>query len=176
MSDDVKLCVEILEKAIAFEREGIRFFRDKAENAPNEMERMIFRSLAKDEAGHEAHLRKLLDDLLATNQLEGLQPEGHEHQGPREIFESALALVETVSGADDAELEILKGAMDVERRGHTMYAGAADSVISPEAKALFEHLAAEEQNHYLLLNNTYTYLTNPSGWNAFDESPMLDGG
>ena len=30
MSDDLRLCVEILEKAIAFEEEGMAFFQERA--------------------------------------------------------------------------------------------------------------------------------------------------
>ncbi len=74
------------------------------------------------------------------------------------------------------ELEILKGALDVERRGYTMYAGAAAKVSSPRAKAMFEHLAAEEQNHFSLLKNTYDYMADPEGFAGFDGNAMLDGG
>mgnify|MGYP001817861535 CR=1 FL=1 len=52
MNDDVRRCVEILEKAIAFEEEGMAFFQDRAEIAPSTLERILFNSLAKDEAGH----------------------------------------------------------------------------------------------------------------------------
>jgi rubrerythrin len=57
-----------------------------------------------------------------------------------------------------------------------MYSEAAAKVESPQARELFEHLAAEEQDHYRLLHNTYEYMSNPEGWHGFDESPMLDGG
>ena len=63
MSDEVKLCVEILEKAIVFEEEGMAFFQDRAQNAPSTLERNLFNSLAKDEAGHKAHLVQVAIDV-----------------------------------------------------------------------------------------------------------------
>ena len=35
MTEDLKFCVEILEKAIVFEEEGMAFFQDRAANAPS---------------------------------------------------------------------------------------------------------------------------------------------
>ena len=40
----------------------------------------------------------------------------------------------------------------------------------------FEHLAAEEQNHYSLLKNTYDFMADPEGFTGFDGGAMLDGG
>jgi rubrerythrin len=57
-----------------------------------------------------------------------------------------------------------------------MYADAAAGVSSPAAKATFADLAAQEQQHFRLLQNTLDYLSDPEGFHGFDESPMLDGG
>ena len=174
---DVKYCLEILEKAIVFEEEGMAFFQDRAENAPSTLERNLFNSLAKDEAGHKAHLIKMRDDVLRENSLEVLPDVSEDHvMNVRSIFDGAL------EGANDPydyqleELEILKGAMDVERRGYHMYAKAAAEVESARAKEVFEHLAAEEQNHFTLLKNTYDYMADPEGFAGFDGNAMLDGG
>lgn len=175
--NDVKYCLEILEKAIAFEEEGMAFFQDRAQNAPSTLERNLFNSLAKDEAGHKAHLEKMRDDILRENSLEVLPDVDEDHvMNVRAIFDNAM------DGANDPydfqleELEILKGAMDVERRGYTMYANAAATVESPRAKDVFGHLAAEEQNHYTLLKNTYDFMADPEGFDGFDGNSMLDGG
>jgi rubrerythrin len=176
MSDEVKLCVEILDRAIEFEEEGMRFFTERSEGAPSALERNVFRSLAKDEAGHKAHLVKLRTDLLRTKQIDSLTQEDHEHRTAREIFEKALEEAVDPYQPEAAELEILKGALEVERRGYRMYSEAAARMDSPRARDLFRHLASEEQNHYQLIHNTYEYMSSPEDWNGFDESPMLDGG
>ena len=146
MSDDVKLCLTILEKAIVFEEEGMAFFQDRAANAPSALERNLFKSLAKDEAGHKAYLVKLRDDLLKEGSMDVLpEVDDEDHVAAvRTIFQGAIDSAGDPYEYQPEELEILKGAMDVERRGYTMYAGAAAEVASPRAKALFTHLAQEE--------------------------------
>ncbi len=177
MSDDLTLCVEILEKAIAFEEEGMAFFQDRAEHAPTTFERNLFNSLAKDEAGHKAHLVRMREDLLRERNLDALPDVGDDHIADvRRIFDTALAAAHDPYDYLPEELEILNGAMEVERRGFAMYDGAAAAVKNVKAQAIFTHLAAEERNHYALLKNTYDYLADPEGFAGFDGNPMLDGG
>ena len=177
MNDDVKLCVEILEKAIAFEEEGMAFFQDRAQNAPSTLERNLFNSLAKDEAGHKAYLVKMREDLLREDSIDVLPDVDDDHvANVREIFSNALESAHDPYNFELEELEILKGAMDVERRGYEMYAGAAAKMTSARAKSIFAHLALEEQNHYTLLSNTYDFMADPEGFTGFDGGAMLDGG
>ncbi len=177
MNAEVKHCVEILEKAIAFEEEGITFFMDRAQNAPSALERNLFNSLAKDEAGHKAHLVRMRDDLVKEDTLDVLPEVDEEHiLNVRGLFEKSMAEVNDPYEHQLEELEILNGAMEVERRGFHLYNDAARSVEDHRAKALFQHLAAEEQNHYSLLKNTCDYLADPEGFAGFDGNPMLDGG
>jgi rubrerythrin len=177
MNDDVRECLDILDKAVKFEETGMSFFLDRAENAPSEMERNLFRSLAEDEKGHKAYLLKLKAQLLANNNPDDMQPEGDDdHKSVRQIFEDALDRASDPYQAEASELEIISGAMDVERKGYTMYSQAAAKVTSDRAKEIFNALAREEQHHYSLLKNTYDYMADPEGFAGFDGNAMLDGG
>ncbi|MBU2502465.1 ferritin family protein [bacterium] len=177
MTDDVKTCLEILEKAITFEEEGMAFFQDRAQNAPSALERNLFNSLAKDEAGHKAHLIQIREDLLREGTVDVLPDVSEDHvANVRSIFENALEEANDPYDFQLEEFEILKGAMDVERRGYGMYAQAAADVTSTRAKELFLHLASEEQNHFTLLKNTFDYMSDPEGFDGFNGNPMLDGG
>ena len=175
---DVTKCIEILGEAIAFEEEGIRFFTEHADTSGSAIERKIFQSLAKDEQGHRAYLIGLRDQLIHLHNLSPLNiGVDHPHdRTPRQIFESALEGVKDPYRYQEEDLEILKGAMEVERKGYTMYTKAAATMESAEAKRLFEHLAGEEQTHYDLLKNTYEYIRDPQAWNEYEEGGMLDGG
>lgn len=177
MTNDVKICLEVLEDAVTFEEEGMAFFQERAENAPSALERRLFQSLAKDEAGHKAHLLQIREALLREGTVDALPDVSQEHvANVRAIFEKALAEANDPYDFQLEELEILKGAMDVERRGYRMYSKAASEVASPRARDLFAHLAAEEQNHYKLLKNTHDFMADPEGFAGFDGNPMLDGG
>lgn len=174
---EVELCLDILEKAIVFEEEGMAFFQDRARNAPSSLERNLFNSLAKDEAGHKAYLVQIRDDLLREQSVDVLPETDPAHvSNVRGIFENAMDSAHDPYDFQLEELEIIKGAMDVERRGYHMYADGAASMTSPRARQLFEHLAGEEQNHYVLLKNTYDFMSDPESFQSFDGQPMLDGG
>lgn len=177
MSDDVRECLDILDKAVAFEETGMAFFLDRAESAPSQLERNLFSSLAEDEKGHKQYLLDLKAQLLVNNNPDDMQPEADDdHKTPRQIFELALEAAKDPYSPESAELEIIQGAMEVERKGYTMYTNAVNSVKSERAKEIFRSLAREEQHHFQLLKNTYDFMADPEGWHGFDESPMLDGG
>lgn len=175
MTNDVTRCIEILSDAIAFEEEGISFFSTKADSTTSDMEKTIFLSLAKDEQGHRAHLIELRDDLIRTHDLAPLGKPDHEHRTAKQIFETALEGVKDPYQYKQEDLEILEGAMEVERKGYHMYSQAAAEMTSPEAKSLFTQLATEELSHYDLLKNTYDYIKDPAGWHEYEEGGMLDG-
>ena len=177
MTDELKFCLKILEEAIKFEEEGMSFFKEREKSAPSAIERSVFASLAADEAGHRAYLVKMRDEMIAKNDVSAIQLEEDDHgRGAREIFAGALEAVADTDPYSTDELEILRGALEVERRGYKMYSEAAKGVTSASAKETFEHLAAEELEHFRLLSNTLDYLSDPDGFHGFDESPMLDGG
>ena len=176
MTEELKYCAKILEEAIKFEEEGMAFFKEREKSAPSAIERSVFASLAADEAGHRAYLVKMRDKMLAENSIEALQLEADDdHRPVRDIFEGAMSAVADTDPYSTDELEILRGALEVERRGYKMYSEAAKGVTTPKAKETFEHLAREEQEHFRLLSNTLDYLSDPEGFHGFDESPMLDG-
>lgn len=176
MSDDRQLCISILNDAIAFEEEGMRFFLDRQQASPSAVERNVFASLAKDEAGHKAYLIVMRDRLTGGMDPDGLANDDDHGRKAREIFAAALEEAEEEEPLAEEELDVLRGALKVERRGYKMYMDGAASVASPAAKAVFEELAHQEQEHYRLLKNTLEYLSDPEGFGTYDEGAMLDGG
>mgnify|MGYP001566831145 CR=1 FL=1 len=176
MTDAVKQCLEIIDRAIQFEETGINFFESRAARADSMLERNLFRALAKDETGHKAYLLQLRGELVQANKVDAMSAASGQHPTARHIFESAMSGAQDPYDYQSEQLEILKGAMEVERKGYAMYTRAAEAVESQHAKQIFLHLAGEEQKHHILLRNTYDYMADPEAWNEFDESPMLDGG
>jgi len=61
-------------------------------------------------------------------------------------------------------LEILRGAMEVERDGFQFYSMAADRSEDPGAAKIFAQLAAEEQQHYEALQSQQKALLEAGSW------------
>lgn len=176
MSDDRQQCIKILNDAIAFEEEGMAFFLERQNASPSAVERNVFASLAKDEAGHKAYLVALRDKLTEGMSPDEMKADDDHHRHAREIFAAALEEAEEEEPLAEEELDALRGALKVEQRGYKMYKDGAESVDSPAAKAIFEELAGQEQEHYRLLKNTLDYMSDPANFTMFDEGAMLDGG
>lgn len=176
MKDEITTLAEILDRAIAFEEEGMSFFNEKAQTAGSPLQANVLRSLAKDEQNHKQYLLEIKEELRRSSRLDSLPEDGRRYRGPREIFEESLRKAADPYDSTPEELSALDGALEVERRGYTMYAKAAERVESARARDLLLHLAAQEQNHFELVRNTRDYMADPSGWHGYHESPMLDGG
>ena len=177
MTDDVRECLEILDKAVEFEETGMA----STSSTPR-------RGRASWSGTSSARWPRMRSSTRPT--CSGSRPScwrtttpttcspGRRPTASRrgQVFESALENASDPYQAEAAELEIIQGAMDVERKGYVMYSNAVKTVQSERARDIFRHLAEEEQRHYSLLKNTYDFLADPEGWHGFDESPMLDGG
>src|SRR6056297_3638138 len=135
MNDDVRECLEIMDKAVEFEEAGMTFYLDRGESAPSSLERDLFASLAKDEKGHKDYLLRLKAQLLKNENPEDMEPQTDPQQSSaREIFERALENASDPYDAQASELEIVQGAMEVERKGYHMYANAVSTVKSERAR------------------------------------------
>lgn len=173
---DFEYAVRVLDQSISFEAEGLQFFTERSTQAPNRFERDIYLALAKDGLGHKAYLEKLRADLVQTHDPTIIADEGHDQWSARKVFAAALDRAIDPYTPRASELEALRSAMEIKRRGHTLYRQTARQMQSPQARELFEHLAEEENVHFQLLRNTYDYLDNPEQWHGFIEGPLLDGG
>ncbi|MCI0514872.1 ferritin family protein, partial [candidate division KSB1 bacterium] len=60
--------------------------------------------------------------------------------------------------ADNKPLEILKGALLLERKGRAFYEHAAQQIQEPMVKKVFEMMAKEEKSHVEILTRQYTNL------------------
>jgi rubrerythrin len=173
---DFEHAVKVLDQSIAFESQGLQFFTERSARAPNRFERDIYLALAKDELGHKTYLEKLREDLVKTHDVAAIADEGHDQWSARKVFTAALDRANDPYTPRASELEALRSAMEIKRRGHKLYREAANQLEAQQARELFEHLAEEEKIHFQLLRNTYDYLENPEQWHGFEEGPLLDGG
>ena len=72
----------------------------------------------------------------------------------------------------DKMVEALEFALRFEREGKEFFEKEAD----PLEKRFYLTLATEERGHFLLILDSYDYLSDPSGWFAQKERSLLDGG
>lgn len=174
----------ILRKGMSLERDGYNFYIQVAERASDERGRAMFLDLANQEKDH---LHLLWIEYQALEEGRGWLP-----------FEEAMATplnfdpaVPDLPGEEPLDLipvfipgrevsvisdvAALKYGLETERISRALYAAAAYDIEDANAKAAYEFLVKQEEEHYQLLQNTHDYLVMNETWWDSEEYPFFIG-
>jgi rubrerythrin len=151
---------DIITTALERERKGRDFYRKAAAETESEKAKHMFEWLVTVE---ESHILKL------STQKESLGGSGRFEPMPlapvQRVSRSDLPHAPEAKGhvsVDTSELDALAMAIKAEKEAAAFYAQAAASSTDPEANALLNHLASDEQEHLAILDEEYNWL-NKSG-------------
>jgi rubrerythrin len=78
--------------------------------------------------------------------------------------------------ATNDELEAFKIASQMEKEGTNFYKKALSGAKKDKEKTLFEKLIKEEEQHYSIFANTYSFLSDTGNWFMWEEHSIVDGG
>jgi rubrerythrin len=167
MNEDVANALEIAEKQ---EEDGIDYYAELAEKAGSEAARQMFLSFKKDEERHLRWVKKM---------AEGMGVDASQAPLPREsiktIFEEAEETADETAEATEDQTEAIGVAMEMEKKSFDNYREAADDADDAIVQALFERLAQEENQHYVMLENTRQYLEDTDSWFLAEEDALIQG-
>lgn len=158
-----------IETAIKMETDAISFYGEAAQKTGYPFGKEMFRGFIKDETRHLKMLQGIFKGLDIA----------FEFVRPKETIKTVFSemkdeMMQKVKALDD-ELEAVNIAMQMEKEGYDYYKKAAASADSDKEKELFERLAEEENEHYSILNETYTFLDNTGHWYMYEERGIVEG-
>ncbi len=159
-----------IEIAIKMETDAIKFYKEASVKNSHPAGKKMFLSIAEDEKRHLEMLSQILKGLNITSKY--VSPV----QNVKTIFESMKDEMMQRAGATTDELEAFKIAMQMEKEGVEFYKKALSEAQSEKEKSLFERLIKEEEQHYSIFSNTYSFLSDTGNWFMWDEHSMVDGG
>lgn len=158
------------EIAVKMETDAIAFYTDAAAKVKTNVGRKMFLAIAEDEKHHLEIVWGFLRDL--DIEIKYASP----IKNIRSIFEELRhEMMERVEAAED-EMNAFKVAMDMEREGVDFYRKAASETASLKEKALFERLIKEEEQHFAVFSNTYSFMKDTGNWFLWEEHGLIDGG
>lgn len=160
---------EIVETAIKMETDSIAFYQEAAEKSGHPFGREMFKGFVKDEKRHLVILRAMLKG--SDFDAEFVRPK----DSIRTVFSSLKDQMMEKVKAVASELDALKIALKFEKEGYDFYLRAAQQAAEQREKELLQRLAAEENDHYALLNETYSFLENTGNWFMYEERGILEG-
>ena len=158
------------------ERQGKAFYQEAAEHVQDPMGRKVFQTLAKEEV---EHLRLLQTEYeVVSDGKEWVTLDETKARGPKtslKLFPDKRDAAFIIPAAA-TDLDALNIAMDFEKTAYDMYYQAGTETDDPMAKAVFDFLAQQENDHHMFLQKTHEYLTTEGAWYFDDrEFPFFGG-
>jgi len=162
---DIKEVEEVLQKSLALEEEGYKWYSEGAEKITNSLGKRMLKRLADDELDHMKRIKDIYE-LLTNNKLDEVKIDSPKFAIFDEIFDRMRSQIDeavddlTEVGVDDEE--IVNVALELEAHARFFYEEAAQKATDKTVKEFYELLAKEEKFHQELLQKTNQYLANPS--------------
>ena len=158
-----------IEVSIKMEKDAISFYSEAAEKTVSPVGKKMFMTITEDEKRHLEMLSQIFRGLDIT--IEDVSP----MKNMKTVFESMKdEMMQKIEATTD-ELEAFKIAMQMEKEGMEFYEKAVSEVTTEKEKALFERLAQEEQQHYNIFANTYSFLDDTGNWFMWEEHSIVEG-
>ncbi len=163
-----------LAQALQMEVEGKEFYQRAAGQSGNELGRQLLASLAAEEDVHRQVFVRIYEELRTRNAwpVVSYHPDGGQHL--RTVFTQAAERVGAQVWSAATELETVGVARQMEARTYDFYQARRQAATGAAEKDLYERLAAQEQEHSLVLADYAEYLRDPAAWFVNKEHPLLD--
>lgn len=150
---------EIFEMAEEIERNGARFYREAAANAPDSNSKKMLLDLGAMEEGHERTFATMRKELKAADkEPTTYDPDNQVAQYLRTMAdfhgtEGKVSPTEQLTGQESME-DVLKIALQAEKNSIAFYVGIKDLVPSASAKSKVNAIIMEEMMHVSTLGAT----------------------
>jgi rubrerythrin len=165
---------EAIRTALSYEHRVLAVYREAAESTAGPVGRDVFESLAEEEQGHVDYLEAKLEQWRQTGRI---TPTELKTVLPSEdaVAEGVAKLQQNpTAGAQEAELEMLKKALEAETETSEFYERMV-AELDAEGRALFEPFVNIERAHRALVQAEIDALTGTGFW--FDMAEFrLDAG
>jgi rubrerythrin len=158
-----------LKFAHEFEVKGLNFYLKYAFKTKNTLAKELFYNLAQREIEHAQKLDVLFNQAeKSTSGKIDLSADASGIERELKSFFKTKAAKELKSGP----LDIIgyKLAMKMENKSIEIYTKMRDKAQTPAKRKFFDLLVAEEESHFLALDNVFRYLTNTGDWMQEEES------
>ncbi|MDO8785362.1 MAG: ferritin family protein, partial [Syntrophales bacterium] len=91
------------------------------------------------------------------------------------VFESMKNEMMKKVEATDNELEAFRIASQMEKEGIEFYKKALSGAKTEKERALFDRLIKEEEQHYSIFANSYSFLSDTGNWFMWEEHSIVEG-
>ena len=156
--------------AIKMETDAIKFYQEAAEKTQHPVGKKMFLTITEDEKRHLEALSKIFKEMDVH--IKELSP----MEKIKTVFETMKDQMQTRIKATSDELEAFKIAMQMEKEGVEFYKKFASEAQKEIEKKLFERLVKEEEQHFAIFSNTFSFLDDTGNWFMWEDHSIVEGG
>lgn len=159
--------MDIFEFAMQMERDGEKYYRELAAKCDDRGLNTILLMLADAEVSHYEVLKKM---------AKGADPGVTETKllsNVKNIF-ARMNAKGKVFDFDISQVDFYKKACDLEKKSEEFYREKATAAPDSVQREIFEKMATEERQHYVVLSNMIEFISRPNTWLENAEWHHLD--
>lgn len=175
MSEETRGMISALETALQMEVEGKEFYEKTGQESVSLLVQELFKHLAEQEDVHYRKVKEVYDAVKSERKWPQKESAFQRPKSLQSIFREAIESMGLHYKAPSTEIEALKIGMNMEDKSYSFYRNREEEAASPAEKAFYKALMGEERVHYLTLQSSHEYLSNPEGWFTMKERWSLDG-
>jgi len=158
-----------IEIAIKMETDAIKFYKEAADKTKNSVGKKMFMTIREDEKRHLNMLTQIFKGLdVKAGDVSPMK-------NIKTVFESMKNEMMKKVEASQNELEAFKIASQMEKEGIEFYRKALSEAKTEKEKALFDRLIKEEEQHYSIFANSYSFLSDTGNWFMWEEHSIVEG-
>ena len=164
-----------LQFAIQMEIDGKEYYLKISQKSRDEVGKALLQALAAAEDIHRQKFEAIFEVIRMKQAWPAtkLQPPA---KGVKTIFAEELSQMKANIKSTATELEAVKTAIDMETKSYDYYKSQGKKAVYGAERDFYEAVAAEEQEHHLVLLDYHEYLSDPAAWFVKTEHPSFDGG
>ena len=147
--------MDLFEIAIKLEQDGAAFYLTLAKHAQNESFASLFKRLAEDEKKHESYFRALKEKSALISVDSSVM------ETARDVFKSFDP--ERFEPEED-QIPLYREALAIEQRSIDLYKSQLNELEFEAEKEAIKNIIAEEERHYLVMEELLTLVTRPHRW------------
>lgn len=159
---------EALNIALDFEEKGQSIYEEAAENSANPLTKKTFTYLAEQEKMHAESIREYIQE----NKLEEL---GSNPLEVKQFFTTTIDEFKEKTKLAKADVKAYETAMHLEKSAYDFYKEKHELAEDVKVKHFLHFMMMQENGHFMLLQKSLAFLTDPDSYHAESEEWLFEG-
>jgi rubrerythrin len=165
-----------LQTALQMEIDGKEFYLKASKASQNSLGKQLLKALAAEEDLHREVFKNIYNKIKNKKAWPELNFKPDHGQKLRTLFAEAIEKADKGFVSMPTEIDAVKTGMNMENKTLDFYRSRSSATKFVAEKQLYDSLAAQESEHFRVLQDYFEFLKDPAQWYVNAEHTSVDGG